>query len=400
MKKQDQKTDLKPTAEQQKTKAPQGKNVETINAANLEDKIELARKEAYIEPQTRDLLRKLLEDGDNEEIIPIYSPAGGFEYKTTCSPQETEEECSLTRETLENLSQLGILKKTFYESVSICPNCQSTMLTLHNRCPKCKSHNVEKTSLTEHIPCGYIDQRNKYINDRCPKCGELLVEGQYKNMGRWYICQECGEKFENPEFDLKCQKCSKTFVIKEAQVTDVPKFSLNLARKKEIRQNVTSLENIKKLLTELNFNIQIPGLIVGQKSGMTHHFSLIAKKIVNDQEIVVALDHSVSETEIQPSPLILYIYKTSEIKVDIPIFVAVPKLSETTHQIAQGHNILIVEGSTDAPEVLERIKKEIEDRINQVTQNKPIAEKQVEEPKEKPVTTFFGKFLGSKKKPS
>jgi DNA-directed RNA polymerase subunit RPC12/RpoP len=217
-------------------------------------------------------------------------------------------------------------------------------------------------------------------------------------MGRWYICQECGEKFENPEFDLKCQKCCKTFVIKEAQVTDVPKFSLNLTRKKEIRQNVASLENIKKLLTELNFNIQIPGLIVGEKSGMTHHFSLIAKKQVNDQEINIALDHSVSETEIQPSPVILYLYKTSEVNVDIPIFVAVPKLSETTQKIAQGHNILIIEGSTDAPEVLNRIKKEIEDRISQVTQNKSAIEKPVEELKEKPVTTFFGKFLGSKKK--
>jgi predicted RNA-binding Zn-ribbon protein involved in translation (DUF1610 family) len=399
MKKQDQKADPKTTAEQPKTKVLQGKKVETVTDSNIEDKIELARKEAYIEPQTRDLLRKLLEDGENEEIIPIYSPALGFEYKTTCTPQETNDECKLQRETLENLTQLGILKKTFYDSVSICPNCQSTLLTLHNRCPKCKSHNVQKTSLTEHIPCGYIDQRNKYLNDRCPKCGELLVEGQYRNMGRWYICQECGEKFENPEFDLKCQKCSKTFLIKEAQVTDIPKFSLNLARKKEIRQNVASLENIKKLLSELNFNVQIPGLIVGQKSGMTHHFSLIAKKQVNEQEIVIALDHSVSETEIQPSPLILYIYKTSEIKVDVPIFVAVPKLSETTHQIAQGHNILIVEGSTDAPEVLDKIKNEIEDRISQVTQNKTIFTKQNEDPKQKPATpTFFSKFLGSKKK--
>jgi DNA-directed RNA polymerase subunit RPC12/RpoP len=218
-------------------------------------------------------------------------------------------------------------------------------------------------------------------------------------MGRWYICQSCGEKFENPEFDLKCQKCSKTFVIKEAQVTDIPKFSLNLARKKEIRQNVASLDNIKKLLNELNFNIQIPGLIVGQKSGMTHHFSLIAKKHVNNQEVVIALDHSVSESEIQPSPLILFLYKTSEIKVDIPIFVAVPKLSETTHQIAQGHDILIVEGSTDAPEVLDRIKKEIGDRINLVVQSKPITLRPIEEPKERPTATaFFSKFLDQKKR--
>ena len=211
--------------------------------------------------------------------------------------------------------------------------------------------------MTEHIPCGYIGQRDKYIDDNCPKCGELLIEGQYRNMGRWYICQECSEKFENPEFDLKCRTCSKSFSLKEAQVTDVPKFSLNLTRKKEIRQNVSSLENIKELLSELNFNIHMPGFLVGQKSGMNHRFSLVAEKQVNDQEIVVALDYSVSETEIQPSPMILYIYKTSEIKVDIPIFVAVPKLSETTQKMAQGHNILIIEGSTESSEVTDSNKK-------------------------------------------
>lgn len=106
-----------------------------------------------------------------------------------------------------------------------------------------------------------------------------------------------------------------------------------------------------------------------------------------------------SETEIQPSPLILYIYKISEVKVDVPIFVAMPKLSETARKIAKGHDILIVEGSTEAPEIIEKIKTEIQDRINQATKKTPINEQQIEEPKEKLTTpTFFSKLLFSKKK--
>jgi predicted RNA-binding Zn-ribbon protein involved in translation (DUF1610 family) len=365
---------------------------------NLEDKIDLERREAYIEPQTRDFLRKLLQDGDKVEIIPIYTPGLGFEYRITGTTSNINETDKLSRNTLENLAQLGILQKTFYDSVSICPNCQSTMMTLHNRCPKCKSHNVEQTSLTEHIPCGYIDQRDKYIQDRCPKCGEPLVEGQYRNMGRWYICQECGEKFENPEFDLICRNCNKNFTIKEAQVTEIPKFSLNLTRKKEIRQNVTSLENIRILLTELGFSIEIPGLTIGQKSGMTHHFSLIAKKQINGKEIVIALDHAVSESEVQTSPLILYLYKTSEVKVDIPIFVAIPGLSDTAKKIAQGHDILLIEGSTEQAEVIDKIKNEIEARINQINQ-KTINESINQQPENKPETTsFFSKLRGVKKR--
>ena len=156
-------------------------------------------------------------------------------------------------------------------------------------------------------------------------------------MGRWYVCGECGERFENPEFDLICRSCNNKFAIKEAHINEIPKFSMNLSRKKEIRQNVASLENIKDLLSELGFHIEMPGLTIGLKSGMQHHFSLLAKKQVEGHEIVIALDHAVSESEVSASPLILYIYKISEVNVDVPIFIATPQLNETSRKIAQGH---------------------------------------------------------------
>jgi predicted RNA-binding Zn-ribbon protein involved in translation (DUF1610 family) len=272
-------------------------------------------------------------------------------------------------------------------------------MTLHDRCPKCKSHNVEKTSLTEHISCGYIDQKDKYIDNKCPKCGELLIEGQYRNMGRWYVCQECNEKFENPEFDLVCRNCNKNFSIKQAQVTVIPKFSLNLNRKKEIRQNVASLESIRAILADLDFKVEIPGFAIGQKSGMQHHFSLLAKKEINGQEVVVALDHAVSESEVQASPLILYIYKTSELKVDIPIFIAMPELSETAKKIAQGHDILLIEGSTEGKEEIEKIKLAIQNRIEQMNQKAIANNDPVDDPPENKAETksFFGKLMGKKR---
>jgi predicted RNA-binding Zn-ribbon protein involved in translation (DUF1610 family) len=397
MKNRQQKTDSKSTAEQPKEKLGSDKDTEAVKTMSLEDKIDLERRGAYVEPQTRDLLRRLLEDGVNVEIIPSYNPGLGFEYHSTGSTLNIAETDKLSKATLENLAQLGILKKTFFDSVSICPSCQSTILTLHNRCPKCKSHNVDKTSLTEHIPCGYIDQRNKYINDQCPKCGQPLVEGQFRNMGRWYVCQECGEKFENPEYDLVCRNCNKNFTIKEAQVVDIPKFSLNLQRRKEIRQNVESLESIQQLLTDLGFSVEIPGLVIGQKSGMQHHFSLIAKKLIDGQERVIALDHAVSETEVATSPLILYLYKTSEVAVDVPIFVAIPQLNETAKKITQGHDILLIEGSIAEPEVMARIKSEIERRLEA---KKPatasVSDKGEEDKTQK--KSFLDKFMGVKKR--
>ena len=282
MKKNSQSTDATQPTELLSKIFP-NKKQEPIKTLDVEDKIELERREAYIEPNSRDLLREILDCSDKEEIIPKFVQSEGFVYYAPNNVNGSQEKV-ISKDLLENLARLDILKRAFYDSVSVCPNCGSTTLTFHDRCPKCKSHNVEKTSLTEHIPCGYIDQRDKYIDNRCPKCGESLIEGQYRNMGRWYVCHECGEKFENTESDIVCRSCTKSFVIKEAKAVDIPKFSLNLARKKEIRQNVASLENIQNILVNLGFSVEIPGLVMGQKSGMQHHFSLIAKKVVDGQE--------------------------------------------------------------------------------------------------------------------
>jgi ssDNA-binding Zn-finger/Zn-ribbon topoisomerase 1 len=371
------------------------KSKETVKTIDLEDKIELQRREAYIEPKTRDLLRKLLQAGDRQEIIPVYTPGTGFVYPLNCGVTNESGSDRITIDCLEELADLEILNRTFFDSVSACPNCESTILTFHNRCPKCKSHNVVKTSLTEHIPCGYIDQKDKYIEGRCPKCGEILNEGQFRNMGRWYVCSECSERFENPEFDLVCRSCDNHFTVKEAHIAEIPKFSLNLVRKKEIRQNVASLEDIRALLTELGFDIAIPGLTIGQKSGMQHHFSLMAKKQFGGQEIVIALDHAVSESEVSTSPMILYIYKISEVKVDIPIFIAMPQLNETAKKIAQGHDILLIEGSTAEKEVIDEVRKQIQQRMNQKvgeSTSKP-------NDKKSETGSFFNKF-GIKKKSS
>jgi DNA-directed RNA polymerase subunit RPC12/RpoP len=381
---------LKPKLNQQSSilESSRFSGKEPLKDLSLEDSLDLERKDAYIEPLTRDLLRKLLQCCEKEEIIPFYSPSEGFVYQLLVQ-NGSKDVTELSIDYLENLTRLDILEKSFHDTVSVCPSCESTIITLHDRCPKCKSHNILKTSLTEHIPCGCIDQRAAYIKNRCPKCGQDLIEGQYRNMGQWYLCGDCSERFENPEFDLVCRHCNNRFTIKEAQIREIPKFRLNLNRMKEIRQNVASLESIRVLLTNLGFSIELPGIMIGQKSGMQHHFSLIGKKTINGQDIAIVLDHAVSETEVQASPLILYVYKTSELKVDIPAFVAIPKLNDVAKKIAEGNQILIVEGSTDNPEAIKYIQQEIENRILQLTVNSK--QKKTEKPKTREKKSIFTK---------
>jgi hypothetical protein len=361
------KTDANTEKEKPKDSSPRAHPKQTkeisIGTPDIEDEIQLERREAYTEVETQQFLRDMLHNPEQEGVTPSYDPAKGFVYKSVEPIFAEKADPKKVNEFLERLTKLDILKKSFYDSVSTCPNCKSTTLTLHAGCVKCKSHRISKTSLTEHIPCGYIGEREKYINGRCPKCGQSLDETPYVDMGRWYKCKECGERFEHPLFMAICRNCGATFQIEDADTKEIVKYSLNYRRSKEARQNIASLESVSKLLTDLGFEIQVPGWAIGEKSGMRHQFSLIAKKEISGRQNLIALDMVVAENEVQASPLILFVYKTSEVTVDLPVFIAIPKFSGPALKTAQGHNILLIEGSPEEADNIARLKLEIQNRL-------------------------------------
>ncbi|MCK4474623.1 hypothetical protein KAU30_02170 [Candidatus Bathyarchaeota archaeon] len=130
------------------------------------------------------------------------------------------------------------------------------------------------------------------------------------------------------------------------------------------------MESINELLTKPGFSVEMSTSVVGEKSGIQHNFSLIAKKKFGDREKIVVIDHAVGDIEVGASPLILYIYKISEVKVDLPIFVAIPKLSETARRIAQGYNLLVIEGIPQEKKQLAILHDEIQKRLSERTAEK------------------------------
>jgi hypothetical protein len=146
-------------------------------------------------------------------------------------------------------------------------------------------------------------------------------------------------------------------------IRKISKYRLNRQLEPEIRQNVTSLEGINEILIDLGFEIKTPATIKGEKSGIAHNFSILARKDLGRERNVITVDHAVGEPEVSASQLILYAYKLSETKVDIPIFVAIPKLSEPARRIAEGYNILVIEGIPQEKQI-NLIKNEIQRRLS------------------------------------
>ncbi|MDH5635917.1 MAG: hypothetical protein OEY47_04550, partial [Candidatus Bathyarchaeota archaeon] len=269
-----------------------------LTGPDAKEKLELMRTEAYLDRPTQKLLRNLLENGKKAAILPTYDLSLGFRYKSVESVFDESHRGPISKEAedlLMRLNSLGILEKRFFDTVSACPNCGSTSITVHYRCPKCASRHIVQAGLTEHIPCGNIDERDKYnqkdiLHPTCPKCGARLAEGEYRDMGLWYACRECGEKFEHTHVDMVCRKCNKQFTIQTALVREISKYALDPTKENEIRQNVTSLESLNELLTELGFTVEMPASVIGEKTGIQHNFSLIAKKKFGERETIVAVD--------------------------------------------------------------------------------------------------------------
>ncbi len=342
--------------------------------------IRLETMKAYIERPAQRLLRSLLDKGVETEVIPEYDPTAGFRYKDVEAAFERNIQYAETENYLDRLNSLDILSKKFYETVSSCPMCGSSTLTFHYRCSKCNSHHVTKTGLSEHIPCGYIGEREDFYrkgpNSICPKCGaQISNEKETRDMGLWYTCRNCGEKFEQPQIDIACQKCGNQFPIRTANIREISKYSLNPAKEQEIRQNVTSLEVIERLLTEQGFNVETATIATGTRSGIQHNFSLTATKEIQGLKRIIAVDHAVANNEVGAPPVILFTFKISEVKVDLPIFIAIPKLSEMARKIAQGYGVLVIEGIPKQKEELKQLSDKIQKRFGE--EAPPLIEQEV-----------------------
>ena len=120
---------------------------------------------------------------------------------------------------LENLtsSSTGILEKSVYERLVICPQHPDSFdVNARLYCPRCNSMDTEKLHLFEHKICGYISEKKNFevseggIISKCPSCKKEIKDNkkELRIPAMWYTCQSCKEKFDDVEIKLHCRKFS------------------------------------------------------------------------------------------------------------------------------------------------------------------------------------------------
>lgn len=101
----------------------------------------------------------------------------------------------------------------------VCHNCGSIKITQVYHCPGCNGSNFKQDTLIEHYSCGNVSPEVTYKDDSCPKCRDKIkiLGADYKVLSNFYVCNECGEKFQEIYSKFLCLKCNSQFSLENAK---------------------------------------------------------------------------------------------------------------------------------------------------------------------------------------
>jgi len=186
--------------------------------------------------------------------------------------------------TLENLERKGVLESRCVDRVLTCPYCGSPDVHAKYTCRKCGSYSVDYTELIEHMKCGYIGSKDKFVKNGalvCPGCQAGFDEDSkgsaYREIGSCYQCEKCGYRFDKPEIAHSCQKCGRFFTHQEARYIKICAYRIADAAINELGRDLPILRNIEKTLSDKGFRVRLRSQVEGT-SGVQHSFDVLAKR--------------------------------------------------------------------------------------------------------------------------
>jgi hypothetical protein len=296
------------------------------------------------------LLNKFL-SGEVKKLEPVYDSRTGYRYPLV---EEIVGEASQVEPLLKSLSDSGALDRTIYDKIILCPNCSSTNVSFRYCCPFCKSFDIKKSSLVEHIKCGYMDLEANFLQDDkyiCPKCHEEMrkIDVDYRKAGVWCSCNNCRKSFDIPVSEHFCRNCNVTSTFEEASIKEVYSYTLSKNIKAESYQNQALSTPIQEVLAEEGLTVKSPASLKG-KSGAKHAFDIVAYKGTADApKKVIVVDLATSMDDIvSEQPVIALFAKVFDVSPERAYLIAVPKLNENGKRMAELYNIRTIEAENAA----------------------------------------------------
>lgn len=311
--------------------------------------------ESLYQDHTVQLLISKFVSAKLEALNPIFDPKQGVRYPFV---EDVVAEKPNTEKFLEKLYESGVLKRKLYDKIIHCPSCSSANVSIHYTCPYCKSFDIMKSSLIEHIKCGYIDTEDHFQKESkliCPKCNKELINPDidHNRAGVWCSCNNCTKNFDIPIPSHFCRECETQFSFEDASFRNSYTYSLSPETKKEATIGWIMIGQIIDTLKDLGFIVESPGFLDG-KSGTSHMFDITA--ISGKTKSTTVIDLTTSEDAVTEQSVISMFAKIFDTDPKKACIIAIPKMNENGRKLASLYKIQLIEAK-DQNVIIEAIKK-------------------------------------------
>ena len=295
----------------------------------------------YKDSKVQLLISKFV-SGELGEFKPVYDPKHGFSYPLV---EEFVRNGDSTDEFLQKLFEGGVLKRKLYDKIIFCPSCSSANVSIQYNCPHCKSFDIKKSALIEHIKCGYIDTEDHFQKgDKliCPRCKKELTvpDVDHHKAGVWCTCNQCAKSFDIPVPAHFCRECEENFSFDESIYKDVYSYSLTPEAAKEVTLGWIMIGPIMEFLEGMGFKVESPGFLDG-KSGTRHKFDLTV--VSSEKKKITAIDIASSDDFVSEQSVISMFAKIFDVTPEKACLVAIPKMSENGRKLSALYKIDLIE---------------------------------------------------------
>ncbi len=245
---------------------------------------------------------------------------------------------------LERLAARGVLLRRTYERKIVCEICNSKNLSPRYECTTCKSTNLERERVIEHVTCGHSGSDGEFGRRGdllvCPHCdGEFRSSGPEANLKVSeiiYSCQDCGASTRQPGIYFHCAGCDA--IVPSNGVAFANLYSYALARNGDL-QSVVLLELISSMLKEMDYEVEIPGTLQG-KSGILHKFGLVFS--MNGQVGAVSVVQIGSATDdLGLRDIFTSVFDCSP---SFHVLITIPNAGESVKKLATQQGTHVIEG--------------------------------------------------------
>ena len=297
--------------------------------------------------------------GELDHVEPVYDPKRGYRYDAV----ETIVGDPLEAQAfLDKLYEAGILTRKLHDEVIFCPKCNSAAISVRYCCPYCKSFNIKKSSLIEHVKCGYMDvEENFHKGDKliCQKCHDELRKPDidYRRAGTWCACKDCSKSFDIPVDKLFCRDCHEEFTFENAVIKDVYTYALEEEARREAAEGWVLIPPISEFLAENGFKVNTPAHLKG-KSGANHMFDIVASRGENAKNVTVIDLATSTDNVVSEQPVIALFAKIFDVSPDAAYLIAIPKLNDNARKMAELYHIQAIE-ARNQKEAIDSLKEKM-----------------------------------------